>query len=113
MSETLLPSRTAALAARTGREGVPCHGLAGRWQAVRGDGQVGMQRADDDDDPRAALFDAFYVPTLLLVPMSPGRRRRNNDPVRTVVVPGAGHSLLSDQPTRYLRAVDAFPGLRT
>lgn len=32
----------------------------------------------------------------------------NDDLVRTVVVPGAGHWLRRDPPARYLRVVDAF-----
>ena len=44
-----------------------------------------------DGDAWEALFDASYVPTLLLVPMAPRWEAANNDLVRTVVVPGAGH----------------------
>jgi pimeloyl-ACP methyl ester carboxylesterase len=41
-------------------------------------------------------------------PMAPRQEAVHNDLVRTVEVPGAGHCLRRDQPTRYLRAVDAF-----
>jgi pimeloyl-ACP methyl ester carboxylesterase len=58
------------------------------------------------------LFNALVVPTLLLVPpnspMAPRQEAVHNDLVRTVVVHGAGHCVRRDQPTRYLRAVDAF-----
>jgi pimeloyl-ACP methyl ester carboxylesterase len=58
------------------------------------------------------LFDALAVPTLLLVPpdspMGPRQEAVHNDLVRTVVVPGAGHSVRRDQPAGCLRAVDAF-----
>lgn len=40
--------------------------------------------------------------------MAPPQEAANNDLVWTAVVPGARHCRRGDQPTRYLRAFDAF-----
>ena len=58
------------------------------------------------------LFNSLTVPTLLLVPptsdMAPRQEALHNDLVRTVVVPDSGHCVRRDQPSSYVRAVDAF-----
>jgi pimeloyl-ACP methyl ester carboxylesterase len=58
------------------------------------------------------LFNALGVPTLLLVPpaspMAPRTDALDNDLVRVVVVPGAGHCVRRDQPDLYHHALDAF-----
>jgi len=58
------------------------------------------------------LFNALIVPTLLVVPpgtdMAPRPEALDNELVRTVVIPGAGHCVRRDRPAAYAEAVDSF-----